>query len=210
MSDRKIVPPGIQTPTQGPANGSGIEPNPHAMGPAIVLSGGGAKGDFEVGAVRCLYNNGIQPKILCGTSVGSVNALKLAEGETSPAPTPTPAGHVRGLAGLEKIWLGLNVDQDMWTLDPIVADLFKTIQQLPADLQKIQRDGSAVVSDTIGGFLESIVGIPGFFSFAPQASALNQLNDDAQTLIQAVTVLTSDAGNVQGMINYDPLQALMR
>ena len=50
-------------------------------GPAIVLSGGGTKGDFEVGAVRCLYEQGILPNILCGTSVGSVNALKLAEGE---------------------------------------------------------------------------------------------------------------------------------
>jgi Patatin-like phospholipase len=46
----------------------------HSAGPAIVLSGGGTKGDFEVGAVRCLYEQGILPNILCGTSVGSVNA----------------------------------------------------------------------------------------------------------------------------------------
>jgi NTE family protein len=209
MVDAPQIPPGSQGPA-GQSGNAGTTVNPHALGPAIVLSGGGAKGDFEVGAVRCLYNNGIQPKILCGTSVGSVNALKLAEGETSATPTPVPAGHVRGLAGLEKIWLGLNVDQDMWMLDPLVADLFDTIHQLPADLQKIQSDGSVVLSSTIGGFFESLIGIPGFLSFAPQASALNNLSDDAQTLIQAVTVLTSNAGNVQGMITYDPLQALMR
>ncbi len=46
---------------------------------ALVLSGGGAKGCFEAGAVQALYNHW-QPDIICGVSVGSVNAVKLAEG----------------------------------------------------------------------------------------------------------------------------------
>jgi predicted acylesterase/phospholipase RssA len=50
---------------------------------AIVLAGGGAKGSFEVGAVRYLYDQGIRPNILCGTSVGAINAAKLAEGQVS-------------------------------------------------------------------------------------------------------------------------------
>ena len=37
--------------------------------PALVLSGGGAKGDFELGAIRALYDAGIVPPILVGTSV---------------------------------------------------------------------------------------------------------------------------------------------
>jgi NTE family protein len=85
-------------------------------GTAIVLSGGGAKGDFEVGAVRALYDRGIVPNILVGTSVGAINATKLAEGED-------PADPSRGLAGLEGIWASLRVDEDMsvpaaWLKDP--------------------------------------------------------------------------------------------
>jgi predicted patatin/cPLA2 family phospholipase len=50
------------------------------MNTAIVLSGGGAHGDFEVGALRYLYNRGFYPKIICGSSVGAINGVKLAEG----------------------------------------------------------------------------------------------------------------------------------
>jgi hypothetical protein len=66
---------------------------------AIVLSGGGSKGDFEVGVVRYLYDNVLpklnktQPDILCGTSVGAINAAKLAEGGRA------------ALSQLEDIWL---------------------------------------------------------------------------------------------------------
>lgn len=65
---------------------------------AIVLSGGGAKGDFEVGVLHYLYSTGIRPDVLCTTSVGSVNGLKLAEGETGPD---------RGLSGLTAMWLAM-------------------------------------------------------------------------------------------------------
>jgi NTE family protein len=65
---------------------------------AIVLAGGGAKGDFEVGVLHYLYSTGIRPDVLCTTSVGSVNGLKLAEGETGPD---------RGLSGLTAMWLAM-------------------------------------------------------------------------------------------------------
>ena len=52
---------------------------------ALVLSGGGARGAYEVGIVRYLREElprriGRQPRldILCGTSVGSINAAFLA------------------------------------------------------------------------------------------------------------------------------------
>jgi predicted acylesterase/phospholipase RssA len=48
---------------------------------ALVLSGGGAKGCFEVGAVQHLWEQGYRPDIICGVSVGALNAVKLAEGE---------------------------------------------------------------------------------------------------------------------------------
>ncbi len=73
----------------------------------IVLSGGGAKGDFQVGALRFLYNQGIRPDILTGTSVGAINVAKLAEGEN-------PADPTLGLTGLERIWESLQRNSDMY------------------------------------------------------------------------------------------------
>jgi NTE family protein len=68
---------------------------------ALVLSGGGAKGSFELGALKYIYGHGFRPKIICSTSVGSINGLKLAEGEG-------------GLEGLEQIWLSLRRESQMF------------------------------------------------------------------------------------------------
>ena len=46
------------------------------IGPALALSGGAAHGDFEVGVVKYLYEHGLVPKIICGTSVGAINGKK--------------------------------------------------------------------------------------------------------------------------------------
>jgi NTE family protein len=72
---------------------------------AIVLSGGGAKGSFEVGALLYLREvwGEIQPRIICGTSIGAINALALAEARDS-----------RGVDKMERIWLELQVDEDMF------------------------------------------------------------------------------------------------
>ena len=61
---------------------------------ALVLSGGGALGAYEVGVLRVLERAGIRPAILAGVSVGAVNAvLWLANGfRTDP---------------LERIWATL-------------------------------------------------------------------------------------------------------
>jgi len=82
---------------------------------AITLSGGGAAGDFQVGALRFLYDHGVVPDIICGTSVGAINAVKLAEGED-------PANPGQGLAGLEAIWGSLRFDSDMYLPEPWLYD----------------------------------------------------------------------------------------
>ena len=82
---------------------------------ALVLSGGGAKGDFELGAIRALYDAGVVPRILVGTSVGAINAVKLAEGEDPSDPS-------RGLTGLERLWESLRVDEDMSVPAPWLSD----------------------------------------------------------------------------------------
>jgi NTE family protein len=93
---------------------------------AIVLSGGGTKGAFEVGAVRSLYDRGIRPDILCGCSVGALNAAKLAEGDG-------------GLQGLEALWLSLRFNFDMW----VGADW----------LDKLDEDGEPIISPQTKAFL---------------------------------------------------------
>lgn len=50
---------------------------------ALVLSGGGGRGAYEVGAIRALYRAGWIPEIFVGTSIGAVNAAALAAGWTA-------------------------------------------------------------------------------------------------------------------------------
>lgn len=45
---------------------------------AFVLGGGGARGAFQVGALRALLEAGIKPDLYVGTSIGAVNAAALA------------------------------------------------------------------------------------------------------------------------------------
>ena len=53
------------------------------MATGIVLGGGGTLGDFQVGALKYLYEKGILPDIacVCGTSIGAINAAIVATGE---------------------------------------------------------------------------------------------------------------------------------
>lgn len=61
---------------------------------AIVLSGGGARGALQVGALRALVEQGIQPQLLVGTSVGAINAVYLGlHGWSLPA-----------VAQLQEVW----------------------------------------------------------------------------------------------------------
>ncbi len=50
---------------------------------AFVLSGGGSRGAMEAGGVKALYEAGIRPDILVGSSAGAMNAAFLA---VAPAP----------------------------------------------------------------------------------------------------------------------------
>lgn len=60
---------------------------------AFSLSGGGSRGPIQVGALRALFEAGIEPQILVGTSAGAVNAAFLAT-------NPTAAG----VEHLAQIW----------------------------------------------------------------------------------------------------------
>lgn len=77
------------------------------MKTALVLSGGGARGAYQVGVLKAIAE--ILPKsatspfqIVCGTSSGAINAAKVA----------TEADNFsQAVVGLEKIWANLSSDQ---------------------------------------------------------------------------------------------------
>lgn len=45
---------------------------------AFVLAGGGARGALQAGALHALYEAGYRPDLVCGTSIGALNAAILA------------------------------------------------------------------------------------------------------------------------------------
>lgn len=50
------------------------------MQKALILSGGGARGAFQVGVMKYLQEIGWQPDLICGTSVGAINAAAMGSG----------------------------------------------------------------------------------------------------------------------------------
>lgn len=78
-----------------------------------ALSGGGAQGSFQVGALTYLGKNlsRYRPRAVCGTSVGAINALPVAEG--------TPEGFEK----LKNSWLALARNQDMYEVASWIRDI---------------------------------------------------------------------------------------
>jgi predicted acylesterase/phospholipase RssA len=89
---------------------------------AWVLSGGGAKGAFQAGVVRYLDRIGIAPHVIAGTSVGALNAAKLAEGN--------PEGQHRAAERLEALWRGIEGNDDIFERSEALRNLEDEIDDL--------------------------------------------------------------------------------
>ena len=75
----------------------------------LVLSGGGSRASFQLGALRYLYDEvGITPSVLAGASVGSVLAAVLAQHADH-------AGQRAALTRLEDLWSGLRESSEIFT-----------------------------------------------------------------------------------------------
>ena len=76
------------------------------MKTALVLSGGGARGAYQVGVLKAiaeLQSSNISPfQIVCGTSSGAINASKIASESDQ---------FQQAVKGLEQIWSNLSSDQ---------------------------------------------------------------------------------------------------
>src|SRR3981081_3444553 len=66
------------------------------MSTAFVLASGGSLAAAQVGMLRALFEAGIEPDLIVGSSAGAINAVAFAQ-------NPTPAG----LDRLERLWSGL-------------------------------------------------------------------------------------------------------
>lgn len=74
---------------------------------ALVLSGGGAKGGYQVGALKHIIKDlGVTYDVITGTSVGALNGAYLAQ---------YPKGNeIHGIAELEKIWRNKVSPKRIW------------------------------------------------------------------------------------------------
>lgn len=78
----------------------------------LVLSGGGARSSFQIGALRYLYDRtDTAPSVITGTSAGAIIATVLAQ-------YPDHAGQRAALDQLEGIWMGMSSSADMFTEFP--------------------------------------------------------------------------------------------
>lgn len=88
----------------------------------LALGGGGTRGDFQVGAVKYLYDvKGVRPNAIAATSVGAVNGIDLVMGD-DPA--------MSAASRLESSWLALNTESDMWVDMPWLAAAKRNVRQL--------------------------------------------------------------------------------
>lgn len=89
---------------------------------ALVMSGGGSKGAFEVGAVDYLVNDlGLEFQVIAGVSTGSLNAVMLAQGSDL-------AGLREELKTLKGLWFGLRSHKDIYKkrfMSKVFVFLFK-------------------------------------------------------------------------------------
>jgi len=106
---------------------------------ALVMSGGGAKGAFQVGAVDTLVNEqGLDFDVIAGVSAGALNALILAQASG-------PLGIVRQVEELKRLWLDIGSSADIYRhrfAGKVLAFVLKDSVYDPSPLRdKIERYG---------------------------------------------------------------------
>jgi predicted acylesterase/phospholipase RssA len=133
---------------------------------ALVLSGGGAKGAYEAGAITSLCAHGAPFDIIVGTSVGAINASLVAQ---------------NSVAALETLWKTVAAQNLIQPL-PMVAhaetflDAFSQWQKLPAEA-KIGQIPRLVMLWMQMGSKTPLLSLLGAFDGAPIATLLNRFAD---------------------------------
>ena len=172
------------------------------MSTAIVLSGGGSRGDFQLGALTALEEMGIRADIICSTSVGSLNALMLTQGD-------------QGVADLRRIWMGLRRNDHMWRFDDWWDEIRPELRKIVVDT--INGDKSAATTDfwsvrssllfggSVGAVALGPIGfVMGALTGAAIAGTISDIESDA--IKDALRILGQRA---QSVLNISPVRDMM-
>jgi predicted acylesterase/phospholipase RssA len=159
---------------------------------AIVFSGGGTRTDFQVGAVRYILERGFDLFVVCGSSGGSPNAAKIAEGE--------------GSASLERYWRGLTSFRDIYlasdwlqTLinDPVVGLLYSFL---------FLGHSEALIGFISGGIastLFQLAELPNLVGWAQGIETIFKLGIDLTKIFDDISTIFS--APVKSMFSSDPI-----
>ncbi|GIH08489.1 hypothetical protein Rhe02_65560 [Rhizocola hellebori] len=176
----------------------------------MALSGGGARGSFQLGALAAIYDAyGFRPDFISGTSVGSVNGIKLATARPPVVNNPTailasvaagnPDSGIAALRALEVLWNGI-----MATGFFAVQPAFKgTLIEDLAESMNAEPTGDPPLSATVGAEIDkqgALLATPIISTFSGPVAA-----DKLQQLKGTVmAVLTQNS-----IFNLDPIKALL-
>ena len=98
---------------------------------ALVLEGGGAKGAYQIGAIKALYERGYKFKAIVGTSIGAINAAFLCQD---------------GINTIEKLWQTLSFSDIVNIEDEFVQKVigkqidFSVVKELRNNINKTLKD----------------------------------------------------------------------
>lgn len=74
----------------------------------LVLSGGGSKASFQIGALRYLYEREhIAPRVITATSAGSILGALLAQ-------SSDPAKQLQAVHNVDRLWMSMQTSSDMF------------------------------------------------------------------------------------------------
>src|SRR5437867_6454440 len=135
---------------------------------ALVLSAGGLLCPFEVGAVRYLYEHGIVPDIICATSGGSLNAAVLAERGKNAEP-------MKAVEKLERGWLSLQLNTDMYVEEPWFAKAVSLVPQFKEDVTTLAGAPPLWSAFNIAVYYFTALARPGYECFSLAQTAQDAL-----------------------------------
>ena len=111
---------------------------------ACVLSGGGSRASFQIGALDYLYANdpGFTPTIFVGASAGAILAAGLAQ-------YPTRQEQIGFLESVDELWCSMTGPDDMFIPRPWLSQL---LAEAPAWLELVGQGATpaAPPSRTVG------------------------------------------------------------
>jgi NTE family protein len=166
---------------------------------AVVLSGGGAKGAYEVGVLKALQERGIEPQIYCGTSVGSFNCAMLVSG--------------RSLAEVESVWRHLSTGdvfklrydpKRLLSLDPLLPLKFAigSVRLLGGFVaETLKSDGNWWETIDLDSFLLDTSPLGKLISSNVDISALRKSGKDIYVALTRLKPVESNALEIVGREN---------